>query len=105
VRAAKSASISAIDAIIIPSASKLSIDARTSMRTTWNVDNELVGAVKDYARTRSISSGEAASQLIRRGLKAGIGIRYEQGIPVFDTAYDSPIVTLEHTLLMEDELL
>jgi hypothetical protein len=75
------------------------------MRTTWNVDDEIVEGVKEYALARSISAGEAASQLIRRGLKSGIGIRYEDGIPVFDTPEDSPTVTLEHTLRLEDELL
>jgi len=75
------------------------------MRTTWNVDDEIVEEVKQYAQARSIPAGEAASQLIRRGLRAGIGIRYEQGIPVFDAPEDSPIVTLEHTLRMEDELI
>jgi hypothetical protein len=49
------------------------------MRTPWNVDDEVEDEVKQYARARSIPAGEAASQLIRRGLKTGIGIRLEQG--------------------------
>ena len=75
------------------------------MRTTWNVDDEVVEEVKQYARARSIPAGEAASQLIRRGLKTGIGIRLEQGIPVFDIPDDSPIVTQEHVKRLIDELL
>jgi len=75
------------------------------MRTTWNIDDEIVEEVKQYARIRSIPAGEAAGQLIRQGLRAGIGIRYESGFPVFDTPADSPVVTLEHTLRLEDELI
>jgi hypothetical protein len=75
------------------------------MRTTWNFEDDIVKEVKEYARARSIPAGQAASHLIRQGLRTGIGIRYENGFPVFDAPADSPAVTLEHTLELEDELL
>ena len=75
------------------------------MRTTWNVDDEVVEEVKQFARARSIAAGEAASQLIRRGLKAGIGIRYENGFPVFDVPDGEPVVTQEHVQRLIDELI
>lgn len=74
------------------------------MRTTWNVDDEIVEEVKQYARARSLPAGEAASQLIRRGLNARLGIRFEHGIPVFDVPGNSPIVTGEHAQRLIDEL-
>ena len=74
------------------------------MRTTLNIDDEVLNQVKEYAASRSIPTGEAASQLIRRGLKARLGIRYEQGVPMFDLPDDSPVVTFEHTQRLIDEL-
>jgi hypothetical protein len=74
------------------------------MRTTWNYDDEIVEVVKDYARTRSIPAGEAASELIKRGLRARLGTRFENGFEVFDVPDDSPIVTQEHVQRLIDEL-
>jgi hypothetical protein len=74
------------------------------MRTTWNVDDEIVEEVKKYAKARSLPAGEAASQLIRRGLRARLGIRFEKGVPVFDVPADSPVVTLEYAQHLIDEL-
>jgi hypothetical protein len=76
----------------------------TWMRTTWNVDDEVVEEVKRFALARSIPAGEAASLLIRRGLKTRLGMRLEQGVPVFDVPEDSPIVTLDHVQRLIDEL-
>jgi hypothetical protein len=74
------------------------------MRTTWNVEDEVVEEVRQYAKDRAIPAGQAASQLIRRGLKARLGIRYEHGFPVFDVPEGSPIVTQEHVQRLIDEL-
>jgi hypothetical protein len=74
------------------------------VRTTWNFDEEVVQEVKRYARERSIPAGEAASRLIRRALKTGVGIRYENGFPVFDVPPDTPVVTKEHVQQLIDEL-
>ena len=74
------------------------------MRTTWNLDDEIVEEVKQYARARSISAGEAASHLIRQGLKAQLGTRVENGFEVFDVPEGSSVVTQEHVQRMIDNL-
>ena len=74
------------------------------MRTTWNVDDEVVEDVKEYARARTMPAGKAVSLLLRQALRQPLGTRIENGFEVFDVPGDSPIVTLEHTLHLEDEL-
>lgn len=74
------------------------------MRTTWNLDDEIVQEVKQYARERSIPAGEAANRLIRRALRTGVGIRYENGFPLFDVPADTPAVSKEHVQMLIDEL-
>jgi len=74
------------------------------MRTTWNIDDDVLEEVKRYASVRAISAGEAASALLKQSLRRPLGTRIEQGFTVFDVPEDSPIITLEHTLRLEDEL-
>jgi hypothetical protein len=75
-----------------------------AMRTTWNVDDDVVEEVKRYAMARSVPAGKAVSSLLKQALHRPLGTRVENGFEIFDVPIDSPIVTLEHTLRLEDEL-
>jgi len=74
------------------------------MRTTWNIDDAVLEEVKQYASARAISAGQAATSLIKQSLNKPLGTRVENGFTVFDVPDDSPILTLEDTLRLEDEL-
>jgi len=74
------------------------------MRTTWNVDDEVVEEIKEYARSRTIPAGKAVSLLLRQALRRPLGTRIENGFEVFDVPEDSPIVTQEHVQRLIDEL-
>jgi hypothetical protein len=74
------------------------------VRTTLDIRDDVLELVKEYAAIRSMSYGAAASEILEKGLKSKVGIRYESGFPVFDVPAGSPIVTLEQTLELEDEL-
>jgi len=74
------------------------------MRTTLEIRDDVLERVKEYASIRSISYGAAASEILEKGLKSRVGVRYEAGVPVFDVPAGSPTVTLEQTLKLEDEL-
>ncbi len=74
------------------------------MRTTWNVDDEVVEEIKEYARARTMPAGKAVSFLLKQALRKPLGTRIENGFEVFDVPENCPIVTLEHTLRLEDEL-
>lgn len=74
------------------------------MRTTLDINDQVLQRVKEYAAARSLSNGAAATEILERGLNARMGIRYENGVAVFDVPEESPVVSLEDTLRLEDEL-
>jgi hypothetical protein len=74
------------------------------MRTTVNLDEDVIAQVKHYARARSMPTGEAINRLLQQALHKPLGSRLEEGFLVFNVPEDSPVVTLEHTLRLEDEL-
>jgi hypothetical protein len=74
------------------------------MRTTLNLDDDVLKQAKDYAQRGSMPLGEAVSRLARRGLEAGLRTRRVHGLVVFDPPPDSPVVTYEHAKRLEDEL-
>ena len=56
------------------------------MRTTLNLDDDVLKLLKNYASGRSIPLGEAASELVRRGLETPVQMRLENGFYVVDLA-------------------
>lgn len=67
------------------------------MRTTVNVDDDVLATAREMAYVRQISVGEALSMLARRGLAARLGTRRDpvSGLLVFDVPEDAPEVTPE----------
>ena len=67
------------------------------MRTTLNVDDDILETAREVAYFRQISVGEALSMLARRGLAARVGTRRDpvSGLLVFDVADDVPALTPE----------
>jgi hypothetical protein len=67
------------------------------MRTTLNVDDDILETAREMAYFRQISVGEALSMLARRGLAAGVGTRRDpvSGLLIFDVLDDAPAFTPE----------
>lgn len=74
------------------------------MRTTINLDDDVMAMVHDYAEVRSVALGKAVSDLVRRGLNAPAPIRMVNGVAVFDLPPDSPVVTSERVKEIESEI-
>jgi negative regulator of replication initiation len=74
------------------------------MRTTINVDDDLLALVKQYAESRSVGLGKAVSDLVRRGLTAVCPTKAVNGLEVFDLPPDSPVVTSGKVRELEAEL-
>ena len=53
------------------------------MRTTVNLDDDLLHAVRSLARERGQSLGAVVSSLIRRALSPNAEVGYERDVPVF----------------------
>ena len=74
------------------------------MRTTLSIDDEVYSQVKEYAEGRSMTAGEAVTQLLRRALTTKIPMKRVNGFFVFDLPEDSPVITTEMVRALEDEL-
>jgi hypothetical protein len=74
------------------------------MRTTLNIDDDVLQAVKSYAGSRSMPLCEAVSLLVRRGLSIPCPTRRVNGLLVFDPPAGRPPVTSKRVQELEDEL-
>ena len=72
------------------------------MRTTVNIDDDVLSAARGLARARSIPLGQAISELIRRGLQREVG-EEEDGFPVFRVRPSARPFTLEDVRRSEEE--
>ncbi|MGO9085341.1 MAG: hypothetical protein ACLQBK_08955 [Candidatus Sulfotelmatobacter sp.] len=75
------------------------------MRTTLNLDDDVLAFLKEYAGNRSVALGKAASDLMRRGLQAPVQTRMVNGFCTVVLPDETPEVTSEHVKkLLEDEI-
>ena len=67
------------------------------MRTTLNVDDDILETAREMAYFRQISVGEALSMLARRRLATRVGTRRDpvSSLLVFDVPDDAPALTSE----------
>jgi hypothetical protein len=73
------------------------------MRTTLAIDDDVLEQVKEYAESRKMSVGKAASDLIRRGISRPAPTHMENGLRVFSRSSDSPLITAELVRRLEGE--
>jgi hypothetical protein len=73
------------------------------MRTTLNLDDDVLRAAKAYAESRSMPLGDAVTLLVRKGLSVPCPTRRENGLLVFDPPADGPPVTAEHVRQIEED--
>jgi hypothetical protein len=75
------------------------------MRTTINLDDDVLREAKRYADSRSVALGKAVSDLVRRGLSAPVPTKIVNGIHVVLLPKASPPVESQKVKrLLEDEL-
>jgi hypothetical protein len=68
------------------------------VRTTLSLEDDAIRAIQPFARSHRLSLGEAASELVRRGIRYQIGTRKVNGLPVFDTPDYFPRITTRQVL-------
>lgn len=75
-----------------------------SVRTTLNLDDDVLDEVKQYADRRSVALGKAASDLIRRGLNSPLQTKTVNGLHVVVLPEDTPKIDSPRVgSLLEDE--
>lgn len=65
------------------------------MRTTINLDEDVLRAVRSLADERGESLGVVVSDLVRKGLNPVLDSTYEQFFPVFSVREGTPVITPE----------
>jgi len=76
------------------------------MRTTLNLDPDVLNAARHLAGRQRRSLGEVISDLARKGLRGGndtVAPASRNGFPLFATSPDTPVVTPEDIKRDEDE--
>ena len=74
------------------------------MRTTVNLPDDVLRVARSLADLKGISLGDALAELIRAGLKPAARINTKTAFPSFEVSERAKPITLEQTLLAEDEL-
>ena len=74
------------------------------MRTTLDIDDDILEAARSIAGERSLSVGAALSEPARRGLRptAQVG-RKRGGFPVFEISRAGTVLTLDRVRKHEDD--
>ncbi len=80
----------------------------TPMRTTLDIDDDVLQAAKELAEARGTSAGKVLSALARKGLAAqagaASGARTRNGVPVLASrGPDAPRVTMRQVNALRDE--
>jgi len=65
------------------------------MRTTLNLDDDVMRAIRALARERNASLGTVVSDLVREALRPPDEAAYSSGFPVFRVREGTPPITLE----------
>ena len=76
------------------------------MRTTLEIDDELLLTVKQIAQQRKTTAGSVVSSLLRESLQPkNFKLEYRDGVPLLPRSANTPVVTVDlvNRLLEEDE--
>ncbi len=74
-----------------------------TMRTTVDLEEDVLLAAKEIARQRGITVGQVLSDLARQALTRRIPVSTKHGLPVFPVQSDAGPVTLELVNRLRDE--
>jgi hypothetical protein len=75
------------------------------MRTTLNLDDDVLKLLREYSQTRSLALGKAASELVRRGANAPVRMEMVNGFcSVVLPRGGKKITTEQVRQLLEDEI-
>ncbi len=73
------------------------------MRTTLDIDDDILAAAKEMARRRRITIGKALSDLARRALTGPEAESRRNGVPLFPVQPGAAVVTMELVNRLRDE--
>jgi hypothetical protein len=75
------------------------------MRTTLDIDDDVLFAAKEMAKRKGKSMGKVLSDLARQALSRQANTSSRNGVPLFPRQAESGVVTLELINQLRDETL
>jgi hypothetical protein len=73
------------------------------MRTTLDLDADILQAAKELARTRGLTTGQIVSELVRKALHPSRAARLRNGVPVLSSRKGAPKLTMRDVNALRDE--
>ena len=73
------------------------------MRTTLDLEDDVLFAAKEIARRRGVSVGKILSELARQSLSRNVSETTRNGAPLFPLPPEARVVTLELVNQLRDE--
>ncbi len=73
------------------------------MRTTLDIEPDVMGAVRSLAKQRGKTMGQVLSGLARKALAPGEPVQMRNGVPVFETVPGQSPATMELVNALRDE--
>jgi len=73
------------------------------MRTTLDIEADVLLAVKQLSRQRHEPAGRLVSELVRKALVSKVKSRERNGVPLFPVKPGSAVVTIELVNRLRDE--
>ena len=73
------------------------------MRTTLNIEDDVLFAVKQFSRERHESAGHLISELVRKALLPKLKGRERNGVPLFPVKPGAKVVSMDLVNRLRDE--
>lgn len=73
------------------------------MRTTLDLDADVLQAAKEIAEMRNSTTGKVLSELARKALKSPRTSAVRNGVPLLPTHPDAPVITMQRVNDLRDE--
>lgn len=73
------------------------------MRTTLDIEEDILFAVKEIARQRGVTLGKVLSELARQALTRQAAVSTRHGLPLFPIQPEAGVVTMELVNQLRDE--
>jgi hypothetical protein len=74
------------------------------MRTTFDVDDDVLQAAKEIAQTQGKTAGQVVSELLRKALQpSGTPPRVRNGVPLITRRAGAPVMTMARVNQLRDD--
>jgi hypothetical protein len=74
------------------------------MRTTLDIDDDVLQAVKELGAMRKKTAGQMLSELVRKALEPATSYKIRNGVPIIPHRPGAPLMTLADVNRLRDDM-